>query len=392
MIASLPIETKYLLMKNLFFPLLIATVFIISCEKNEEPPIKEEPVTPVKPTDSVPADTVPAADVKIRKLDSIRKIVAANGSKYSIISDSVWADNNGITFRVQTKGDLVTTAFSVTPAIEQKIFPGALLKGNTFLNGTYAPLTGYQQNPVVLLSNSPLFDEDSGKITPSLALTNSFIKSSLAGSKSGQVDAIGFSNGIAFENYSEISMNSRASWDFSSLVIRQLGNHGHIKKKYGFYATFDLSIFSLDADYFGEGGSIFAPGTDAAAIPDNPVIISSVTYGRKAIIAIESDAAFQQIKTAFQAVIDKKASDADKKLLQESTITISMRGFNEEATKTIQVLKGYDQVSLFAQTLTGSGTFSATDYGVPVDFYCNSASDRSTVRKGFNFRLDYPVK
>lgn len=378
-------------MKHLFSLLIIATVLFISCEKNEEPPIKEEPIIPVIPPDSTPVDSVPTADAKIRKLDSIRKIVAANSSRYSIISDSVWADNNGITFRVQTKDDF-TASFSISPAFQDRIFPGALLKGNTMLNRSYDPLTGYQQHPVTLYSTSPLFKENSPEIIPSLALTNSFIKSSIAASKPGQVDGVGFNNGTAFQNYSEISMNNRLSWDFSGLVIRQSGDHGHIKKKNGFYVTFDLAIFSLDADYFGNGGSIFAAGIDAAAIPNNPIIVSSVTYGRKAIIAIESDAAFQQIKSAFQAVTDKNASDADKKVLQESTITVSMIGFSNEVTKSIQVLKGYDQVNLFVQTLTTSGSFSASDYGAPTEFYSNSAVDLSTVRSGFRYRLDYPVK
>ena len=373
-------------MKKYYFLLFIPTVLFISCKKSAELPPVIDPVV------VVPKDTIIPGSVKIKKIDSIRNSFKNNTGKYVLLSDSVWADHNGITLRVQMKGDYVLSNFAVQSLIEPRIFPGSMIKGNTIVDLGYAPLTGYQQIPLRIYSTSPSFNIISKEVLPSVAATKAFIKESLEPVNGGQVDQFNFQNGTPFQNYSEISINTRTTWDFSNLVILKNGDNGHIKKKNGFYVNFDLSIFSIMSDPVTASGSFFAPGINVAAIPDNPQIISSVTYGRKAIIAIESDADFAQIKSAFQATANQSATAADQQILKESTITIYMNGFKKNDTDNIKTLEGYDKVSLFIKTLLASGKYTKEDYGVPVEFTCNGVSDFSTARFGFKYRLDFPVK
>jgi len=373
-------------MKNNYTFLFLLIVLFISCKKGTEVLPDTDP-----PVVVVPIDTINTATNKIRKIDSIRNLIKSNTAKYMLLSDSVWADNNGITLRVQMKNDFVTANFVVQPQLEKRIYPGALIKGNTVVDLRYEPLTGYQQIPLHIYSTSPSFNIISKKVLPSLNAADGFIKESLGAANGGQVDSFIFQNGNPFQNYSEISINTRTSWDFATLVIVKPGDNGHIKKKTGFYVNFDLTLFSVMTDPVTEEGSFFAPVVNVSSIPNNPLIVSSVTYGRKAIIAVESDADFNSIKAAFQATVNKNASSADQKILEEATITIFMNGFNQKDTESIKAAKGYEKVSLFAKTLLASGTYNKEDYGAPVEFFCNSVTDFATARYGFKFRLDYPV-
>lgn len=373
-------------MKNYYVFLSLLAVLCVSCSKSKDVPVVTAPVIPVPPK-----DTVTAPDVKVRKIDSIRNAIKSNAGKFTVLTDSVWANNTGITFRVEMTDNFNTTEFAVQPDIQNRIYPGSLIKGNSVVDLQYTPVTGYQQNSLFIYSTSPRFEIVSKKVLPSLSATQTFIKESFKPVSGGQVDLVDFQNGTAFTNYSEISMNTRTSWDFSKLVILKPGDKGHIKKKNGFYVSFNLSIFSVVVDPVTEEGSFFAPGVNVGSIPDNPLIVSSVTYGRKAVIAIESDADFAQIKAAFQSAVNNNATDADQKLLKEATIVTYMTGFNNRDTESVNAAQGYDRVSLFVKTLTASGTYTKEEYGVPTGFYCNTVSNFATARYKFKFRLDYPV-
>lgn len=366
--------------------MLLLASLCLACKK--DPKVTPDPVGPV----TVPVDTgktAPIKSTKFAKIDSIRKVISAKAT-YDVLSDSVWADSAGITFRVQAKGSFMTNQFSPTPLSKNRIYPGSLLKGNTILNQKYEALTGYPQNAVTIYS-SLLSVELFSTAVPSLGETTKYIKAFLGNSTGGQVDAISFSNGSSFTNYSEISINTGTSWDFSSLAILRPADNGHIKKKNGFYATIDLSLFSVLLDPTSEGG-YFAPGTNIGSIPDNPVIIEGVTYGRTAIVAIESDEDFNTIKTAFQSVLNNESAAATQKLLNEATITLYMEGFNETETRNVKTATGYTQLSLFSTAVKNSGSYSANDYGSPIRFFAGTIADNTSVKYGFNYRLDYPIE
>jgi len=366
------------------FPVLLAFLFV-SCKKNPDTPVIPDPPT------TGPKDTVTAPDVKLRRIDSIRNIVKGNSGKYTVVSDSVWANNNGITFRVQMNKDLYTTDFQLQPNILERIYPGSLLKGNTVEELRYQSLTGYQQNKVTLYSTSPAFTNIFRTVQPSLLENNKFIKESLPATNAGQVDAVSFQNGSKFENYGEIAISTRNSWDYASLVILKQGDNGHIKKKNGFYLNADLSLFSVAIEPVTPEGTFFGPGINPGSVPDKPLLVSSVTYGRKAMIAIESDATFDQIKAACQATTDKKATAADQKLLNEAIVTVYMSGFKNPVPQSTNTPNGYERVNQFIRLIESSGTYNRDDYGTAISFTLNSAVDFSTARFGFKYRLDYPV-
>lgn len=371
-------------MKHYFALFLLFSTVLMACKKGD----KLEP-TPPPPT--TPPPVKPVASTKTFKIDSIRSIVQKNGF-YTALSDSIWADSAGISFKVQIRDDAAEAALSFPATENTAIFPGALLQGNSIGTSSYKSFvfSGYKQNPLVIFSSSTSFDPLMTKLIPSLSGTTDFIKTSLK-TDAKQISDFTYTKGTEFRNYSEITMWTRKNWDFSSLVIRKAGDKGHIKKKTGFFVNFELALFDIAVDFPASDYKIFEAGVDPASISGDPVYVNDVVYGRTAIIAIESDAAFQEINAAFQAVQTGKESAEDKKILQEAVITIYMRGFKTDEVSRIQTAQGHDRVSLFTKALLAGGTYSNTDYGVPISFYVSKITDYTSMKYKFKYRLDFSI-
>lgn len=355
-----------------------ALLLTASCSKKDNA-LFDPPANPAVPA-PVPVP-VPAAETRQKKIDSLRLAIKGSLKSATVISDSVWAENSGITFNVQAGGDFITNEFAVAPAYADRIYPGALLAGNTLSDRQFTAVTGYNQKPVVIYSISPLFAVMDRTVIPSLAVTNTFLKESLKPSTGGQIESLTYTAGSPFSNYSEISINTRNSSDYRNIVIKNPGDHGHIKKKNGYYVNYDLSVFTVTIDPVNL--------TDIATA--NPVIVSGVTYGKKAILTIESDATFNEINAAYQSASQNRATDAETKLLNESTITTDMLGFNASDIQQINSSTGYTRVSLFTKSLNSAALVTATNYGVPTKFSCHTATDFSIVKHGFGYKLDFPV-
>ncbi|WP_448104411.1 thiol-activated cytolysin family protein [Pedobacter panaciterrae] len=368
-----------------FILLLLLSSTFIACKKAE----KTESLVP--PTVTPPVTEEPKVSAKAFKIDSIRSAVNKN-AWYAVVSDSVWADSAGISFKVQTAEDFRDGALSFLGLVNNNIFPGALLQGDSMENLLYKPFvfTVYKQNPLVIYSTSPSFDPFMTTLIPSLAGSNDFIKNSLK-ANGKQVDGFTYSNGTEFRNYSEISITTGKNWDFSQLVIKKANDKGNIKKKTGFFVNYELSLFNIAVDFPASEHRIFEAGVDPALISGNPVYVSNVTYGRSAIIAIESDASFQQIKASFQNVQNGQGSVEDKNLFTEAVVTVYMRGFKAVDVSNIEAARGYDQVQLFVKSLAAGGSYSNADYGVPINFYVSKITDNSDLKFKFNYRLDFDV-
>ncbi|NRF37483.1 thiol-activated cytolysin family protein [Pedobacter foliorum] len=368
----------------LFF-LFFFSVFI-ACKKID----KSEPIVP--PTVTPPVIVKPQVSAKAFKIDSIRSAVRKNPG-YTVVSDSIWADSAGISFKVQVAEDFTDAALSFQGAVNSSVFPGALLQGGSIRNMLYQPFVpnGYKQHPLVIYSTSPSFDPFSTTLIPSLKGTTDFIKNAL-NTDGKQIESVSYSNGTEFSNYSEISMATRKNWDFSALVIKQPGDHGHIKKKTGFYVNYELSLFNVTVDFPASDFRIFEANIDPATVSGDPLYVNHVTYGRTAILAIESDASFQQIKSAFQNAQNGQERAEDKDLLQKSVITVYMQGFKAGEVDKIQVANGYNRVQLFTKALAASGSYSNTDYGVPVNFYVSKITDISSEKFRSTYHLDFHIK
>ncbi|GAA4781688.1 hypothetical protein GCM10023231_06660 [Olivibacter ginsenosidimutans] len=149
--------------------LFVLIGFICSCKKAEPSSVKPED-KPNEPTE------VSEGTTKTFKIDSIRHVIKQDQT-IKIVSDSVWKDSLGITFKVKNKE--VNYTFSMIESNANDVFIGALLEKQSLLkNAEWLSVKGYkpEKNVLVYLENNGGYDYWMDNIAPTQTGTWSFIK------------------------------------------------------------------------------------------------------------------------------------------------------------------------------------------------------------------------
>ena len=136
---------------------------------------------------------------------------------------------------------------------------------------------------------------------------------------------------------------------------------------------------------YPDDGNIFSDNTKLSRYP-NAVYVNSVTYGRMAIISIESDSSYNAVKSAFKMALNIKKVNGEismdakaKKLLEEADVRIWIRGGNgEDVVKTI---KGFYE---FTNFIVNGVTFTKDVPGRPIFCTVNRVDDNSAYALQFN--------
>jgi len=133
-------------------------------------------------------------------------------------------------------------------------------------------------------------------------------------------------------------------------------------------------------------GNIFLNNDDLQGVlSDSPVYVNSIIFGRMAIIAIESDYSFNELKAAVKASFSAGVVGGEinisaeyKKILQESTMRLFVSGgIGQDVAK---IVEGYNEFNNF---IVNGGEFTKDVPGVPIFFTANYAEDNSVFRTSF---------
>lgn len=159
----------------------------------------------------------------------------------------------------------------------------------------------------------------------------------------------------------------------------------NIKSKSGLFARVVQKNFAMIMDYPYDG-NIFLNNDDLQGVlSDSPVYVNSIIFGRMAIIAIESDYSFNELKAAVKASFSAGVVGGEinisaeyKKILQESTMRLFVSGgIGQDVAK---IVEGYNEFNNF---IVNGGEFTKDVPGVPIFFTANYAEDNSVFRTSF---------
>lgn len=189
-----------------------------------------------------------------------------------------------------------------------------------------------------------------------------------------------------FFKYNELKLAFGANVNVASLFKLDVSvNYTNIKSKSGLFARVVQKNFSMIMDYPYDG-NIFLNNDDLnSVLSQSPVYINSIIFGRMAIIAIESDYSFNELKAAVKASFtagivggEISISAQHKKILQESTMRLFVSGGIGQDVA--QIVEGYDK---FNEFIVNGGEFTKEAPGVPIFFTANYAEDNSVFRTSF---------
>jgi thiol-activated cytolysin len=281
----------------------------------------------------------------------------------------------------------------VLPHLQRYIFPGSLLKGNSIQDLGFVPISA-NINPVTVSLSIPATNYKSGFTMeqPSLSSLRTLVNEYLKKANFSQNGQLSYSI-EQFSSYDELKVAFGSNVDTRKLFNKQStteNQYGHmIAKRTGFYVKFYQTSFTLDMDIPNGGSLVKDRNFDDGGV--EPVYVSSISYGRMGVLAIETDEYSEEaskiINTSFSKIFksgNTNLNEEELKLINSADFKLLLLGGN--ANTAVQSFKGYEA---FVQHIS-QGVFSKENPGIPIFCSYSYLNDNSPVKTKFKFDIKRP--
>lgn len=190
----------------------------------------------------------------------------------------------------------------------------------------------------------------------------------------------------AFSCYDELKLAFGANVDIASAFkIDAEVNTQKIKSRTGFFARVFQRYFDVIMDY-PEDGNVFKDNSLIKTYAHlDPVYVSTGTFGRMALLTVESNYSYEEVRKAFKAMVSAKVVNGTlqfnsqyNKIMEESKVSLIVT-----AGQGSEVAKTYYDISNFKDFLIKGAEFNAKRHGAMIFFTANHVSDNSMFRAKF---------
>lgn len=302
-----------------------------------------------------------------------------------VLRDSLWPSNFGKTIFAQSDESLIL------PHLQRYIFIGSLLKGNSISDSKYAPISS-NVKPITVSVSFPAKVVSGTISSPSLSSTREFINKIIQQQGVGvQTSSMSFKV-ERFTSYDELKVAFGSNVSTGLLFKKQSTVNEEstkISKKTGLYVTFIQKNFTLDMDIPTNGSLIQGSLTNSQTGGYDPVYASSITYGRMGVFVMETNESYEMaskyMKEAFDAVFVKGSSYMSKEakdMLKDAESSVYLLGGDGDTG--LQTVDGYEA---FLTHIKKGGSFTSSNFGVPIYTNFSYLSDNSHVKIKFKFNV-----
>lgn len=268
------------------------------------------------------------------------------------------------------------------------IYPGALIKGESILDGSYVPTSG-DRKPITI--STSLQGAESVSVTvddPKL----SNVREAVNGLMSQEYDVPPANLGFTVENiYSREQMDLALNISYSSGVnsLSSSFDFSNTEIRSRVVAKFIQNYYTLDMDLPSQPSDLVHGDPSNANFGSMmPMYVSTVTFGRMALFTVESELSESEVHTYLEASygqVDGDASADFEKLAAKSTMKVFvLGGSGEDASATIN---GFQD---FKNYVTRGGNFSKTSPGAPISYKLRYINDNTIAR--VVSMASYPVR
>lgn len=266
------------------------------------------------------------------------------------------------------------------------IYPGALVKGESILDGTYT-LIPAKRMPITISTSL------TGSGTVSVTVDNpklSTIREAINNLMNQEYDVPPANMGFTIEQaYSEqqIDLSLRASYK-GGVSVKGGFDFTNKQIKTRLVAKFIQNYYTLDMDLPDRPSDLFAEDINRALIGTYmPMYVSTVTFGRMALFTIESEYSETEVRaflSASYAGVSGSVSTAFDQLKSKSTMKVYiLGGSGGDAGATIN---GFED---FKNYIIAGGNFSKTSPGAPISYKLRYIKDNSIGK--IVFAASYPI-
>jgi thiol-activated cytolysin len=267
------------------------------------------------------------------------------------------------------------------------IFPGALIKGESILDGTYT-LIPARRKPITISTSLMGAGNVSVVVNdPKLSTVREAINSLMSTNFDVPPANLGFD---IYQAYSEqqLALSLRASYKTGVVNVKGGFDFSNKKVKTRLVAKFIQNYYTLDMDLPNQPSDLFEGDVERSLFGTNmPMYVSSVTYGRMALFTIESELDELTVRMALQGSYGAASADfsSDFDYLEaHSTMKVYILGGS--GTDAGTTINGFDE---FKNYIQAGGNFSKTSPGAPISYKLRYIRDNSIGK--IVFAANYPI-
>ncbi|WP_430931323.1 thiol-activated cytolysin family protein [Saccharicrinis sp. 156] len=269
------------------------------------------------------------------------------------------------------------------------IYPGALIKGESILDGSYIPIP-VERKPITISTSL----QGSGQV--SVVVDNpdklSEVREAVNALMNQEYDVPPANIGFTVEKvYSreQLRLALKASYDNGFGNINSSFDYSNKKIRSRFVAKFIQNYYTLDMDLPQEPSDLTDDTSNNNLYGSlMPMYISTVTFGRMALFTIESELEETEVQAYLEGSygdVEGETSSDFESLKAKSTMKVYvLGGSGSDAGATIN---GFQD---FKKYIVQGGNFSKESPGAPISYKLRYINDNSIAR--IVFAASYPIR
>jgi len=267
------------------------------------------------------------------------------------------------------------------------IYPGALVKGESILDGTYTLIPAHRK-PITISTSLT----GSGKVSikvddPKLSTIREAVNNLMNQEYNVPPANMGFTIEQAYSEQ-QLDLSLRASYKGGGTNVKGGFDYTNKQIKTRLVVKFIQNYYTLDMDLPDQPSDLFTEDVDRTLFGVYmPMYISTVTYGRMALFTIESEFSETEVRTflnaSYTGISGSVSADFDQ-LKSKSTMKVYILGGSGiDAGSTIN---GYED---FKNYIIAGGNYSKTSPGAPISYKLRYIKDNSIGK--IVFMASYPI-
>lgn len=267
------------------------------------------------------------------------------------------------------------------------IYPGALVKGESILDGTYT-LIPAKRKPIIISTSL------TGAGSVSIAIDDpklSTVREAVNALMDQEYDVPPANMGFTIEQaYSkeQLDLSLHASCKLFGVNVSGGFDYSKTKIQTRLVAKFIQNYYTIDMDLPNQPSDLFEEEVDNTLFGTYmPMYISTVTFGRMALFTIESELEEQDVMTYLNASygsINAQTSSDFESLKEKSTMKVYVLGGSGSSAGTI-----IDGFEAFKDYIKDGGNFSKESPGAPIAYKLRYIRDNSIGK--IVFAASYPI-
>ena len=267
------------------------------------------------------------------------------------------------------------------------IYPGALVKGESILDGSYTLIPSVRK-PITISTSLVGASKVSVVVDdPKLSTVREAVNTLMSQTYDVPPANMGFTIEQAYSEQ-QLDLSLRASYKSGVINVKGGFDFSNTKIKTRLVAKFIQNYYTLDMDMPSKPSDLFSDDVDRALFGTfMPMYVASVTYGRMALFTIESEMEETEVRAALNGsygTITAAASAEFEDMKAKSTMKVYILGGSGSAAGA--TINGFED---FKNYIQAGGDFSKTSPGAPISYKLRYIRD-NTIGK-IVFAASYPI-